>query len=403
MTTPRRHPPPDHLAPAELVALIRAVAGGPAAVIAELGSRGDAGAAALDEAPREAVAALWTRGWTPEDVAREGAAAAMAELTRLVVLAEAAHARHPPHLVGERWRDQLVALAGRGAGADSPVRRRADYHGSVHVAAVEGVQLLLMLDRKPPLPFVLAPPGMRQDVFPGRRPEAIPEKVIERIRALLHKAERTDFPAEAESFMAKAQELMALHSIERAMLDHADRDEPAAIRIYLDDPYAAANRCRAVHWKELGFVMVFGYPADLEGVELLHTSLLVQATAAMTAHGPVRDARGRVRTRSFRASFLVGFAGRIGERLREAHAVSVAQAAATRRTDLAPVLARRDRAVDDAVARVFPALGRAKVSLTNGAGWAAVRVAADRASLGTRASLSASSPPTRASATGRRR
>jgi hypothetical protein len=171
---------------------------------------------------------------------------------------------------------------------------------------VEGVQLLLMLDRKPPLPFVLAPPGMRQDVVPGRRPEAIPEQVIERIRALLHKAERTDFSVEAESFMAKAQELMALHSIERAMLDHADRDEPAAIRIYLDDPYAAAK---------------------------LH---------------------------------LVA-------------------------------------AVDDAVARVFPALGRAKVSLTNGAGWAAGRVAADRASLGTRASLSTSSPPTRASATGRRR
>lgn len=56
-------------------------------------------------------------------------------------------------------------------------------------------------------------------------------------------------------------------------------------------------------------------PSDLDAVELLFTSLLVQATTAMLAAGSRQDAHGRSRTRSFRQSFLAAYAQRIGERL----------------------------------------------------------------------------------------
>ena len=60
---------------------------------------------------------------------------------------------------------------------------------------------------------------------------------------------------------------------------------------------------------------MIGFSADLDAVELLFTSLLVQASAALQRAGGKRDAAGRSRTRSFRQSFLVAYAVRIGERL----------------------------------------------------------------------------------------
>jgi hypothetical protein len=117
-------------------------------------------------------------------------------------------------------------------------------------------------------------------------------------------------------------------------------------------------------------------------VELLHTSLLVQAASAMHAAGPQVDARGRSRTRSFRRSFLLAYAWRIGERIREANAATEAVADAQRGGDLLPVLRRRDADVDAAVQEVFPDLrDRRAATVTNAAGWGAGVAAADRADL----------------------
>ena len=59
-----------------------------------------------------------------------------------------------------------------------------------------------------------------------------------------------------------------------------------------------------------------GFAGDVEAVELLFTSLLVQATAAMMRAGSRTGRNGRSRTRSFRQSFLHAYAVRIGQRLR---------------------------------------------------------------------------------------
>lgn len=117
--------------------------------------------------------------------------------------------------------------------------------------------------------------------------------MLAKVRGLLAKAESTEFPEEAEALTAKAQQLMARHSIDAALLD-AERDTrqvPGGVRVGVDAPYeepkvhllqavAQANRCRTVWSRNLGFSTVVGFAADVRAVELLYTSLLVQAQSA---------------------------------------------------------------------------------------------------------------------------
>ena len=146
---------------------------------------------------------------------------------------------------------------------------------------------------------------------------------------------------------------------------------------------ARANRCRAVYSPEFGWVTAIAYDHDLDAVELLATSLLTQATAAMTRHGSVRDASGRSRTRSFRRSFLFGFGHRIGERLRTAadHQVAASAASASGEGRLLPVLAARDHRLDAAQAAAFPDLVSRRSTISNGHGWHAGKAAAELADL----------------------
>jgi hypothetical protein len=261
--------------------------------------------------------------------------------------------------------------------------------------AVEVLGLLLSL---PALPRLGAPPS--------HRPQST--RVLEKVRALLAKAESTTFPEEAEALSAKAQELMARHAIDSAMVaagagaagsDH----RPTGVRVPVDDPYAgaksillaevaAANRCRAVWSKGFSFSTVLGFEADLEFVDVLYTSLLVQATSAMVAAGSHVDRSGRSRTRSFRQAFLLAYASRIGQRLREAEAASRAAAAEEYGEALLPVLADRSAAVRAAEAEAFPHLVSRSVSISNAAGWAAGHAAADLASLSGRTAVPARPP-----------
>jgi Protein of unknown function (DUF2786) len=238
--------------------------------------------------------------------------------------------------------------------------------------------------------------------------------MLSRIRSLLAKAESTEFPEEAEALSARAQQLMAAYSIDHALLaaETGQPESPGGRRIAVDNPYedakatllqivAQANRCRVVWSRELGLVTVIGFPADVDAVELLFTSLLVQADAAMLRADGARDGTGRprARTRAFRQSFLLSYAIRIGERLssaadaaeREAVAgqraagdgVGVSGGAARTGADLVPFLAARHRAVDDAVQEMFGSrLTRGRsVRATDADGWDSGRAAADLARL----------------------
>ena len=220
-------------------------------------------------------------------------------------------------------------------------------------------------------------------------------RVLEKVRHLLSKAESTGFPDEAEALTAKAQELLARYSIDRAMLDgadHARRSGAAVRRVWIDDPYVApkaqllhvvamVNRCRSVLTEPLGLATVAGHEDDLDTVETLFTSLLVQATTQMTALGARIDSDGRSRTRSFRQSFLVAFAIRIGHRLEEAGEATVSAATEAHGKALVPILASRVHAAEEAITELFPNLGHRGSHATNREGWVAGTLAADLASL----------------------
>lgn len=358
------------------------------------------------------VTAAWRQGWQPAEVVRHARRTFGAAAARLVTDVIAAEMRgYLPATVADRWRGQLDALGAEVWWRSDDrylqawcARERADGAAMNRCAA----QVLLLLDTLIRLETLCPLPGTAErDAGPagagaaGRwrseTGEGIAPKVLRRVRALLDKAESTDFPSEAEALTARAQELMARHSIDAALLAAAGTaapEEVAGVRLGIDSPYespktlllqvvARANRCRMVWRRKLGLATVVGFPADLEAVELLFTSLLVQATSAMLREGTRTDARGRSRTRSFRHSFLTGYAYRIGERLRAATDEMVERAAeASAGGGPLPVLAARERAVDIAVSTRFANVARRTVHAGGDReGWLFGRAAADHARL----------------------
>jgi Protein of unknown function (DUF2786) len=364
---------------------------------------------ALAAAVQRAVTAAWRLGWQPADVVRLVSRERGRRHACVATDAIAAEMRgYAAATVDDRWHAQLTSLGARGwwGDGDGYLRARGDREG-LDWAAVVGCALdvLVTLTALPRLPLLCPLPGTaRGRGDPAARPaqDQVDQRMLARIRALLTKAESTEFPEEAEALSARAQELMARHSIDRVLLEAGSgaRNEPEGRRLAVDDPYeapkavlldviAAANRCRTVWDRQHGFSTVFGFAADLGAVELLFTSLLVQATTAMLRAGARRDVLGRSRTRSFRRSFLAAYAQRIGERLRAAAGEATAHAAArTTGKDLLPVLAAREEAVDQAVSAMFPGLERRRIARSyDSEGWFSGRAAADAASLTARAQI----------------
>ena len=359
----------------------------------------------------------WLGGWQPADLLRHATreldkgddqlvAACIVDDARRALAGTAVHPRWAAQI------DDIAATIGVGvpgvSGASTVTaaeqwRVGRARNGDTPLDATISVALLLM--GLPRIEVLIPPPGADPNIVdPALRrlrteavtPEGIDRKLLVRVRALLAKAESTTFPEEADSLTVKAQELMTRHSIDHAMLHgHESEHVPSARRIPVDDPYLMAkfellsqighaNRCRAVGYKQLGFATVIGFDIDLDIVELLFTSLLVQATAAMLAAGTQVDLDGRSTTRSFRQSFLVSFALRIGERLQAAAAATVQQAGEEIGSALVPVLAEQEEAIETARDAVFPHLRKVRSRATHAGGWDAGRAAADQADLGPR-------------------
>lgn len=356
--------------------------------------------AAVDSALTSAVGQSWVHGWQPADLHRVLARRLGGRHARLGVYVIAVQARsyHRSPGADHRWLRQLDDLAAATwwppatAQLECWRNREQASHAELLRCAVE---LLGCVRALPVLPVLSPPPHQWRARSPrsaaggSRSTSDVDAKVLDRVRALLAKAESTAFVAEAEAYTAKAQQMMSRHAIDHAMLAPEAAGEPAGRRLGIDDPYAGAkamllhqvaeaSRCRTVWSAELGFATVFGFAAELDGVELLYTSLLVQATSALLAAG---HGERRGRSTAFRRSFLTSFALRIGERLRHSAQQTVAEATTTHGSALLPVLAARSQAVDDAVGEMFPELRQRSVNISDHAGWVAGRVAADLASL----------------------
>lgn len=196
---------------------------------------------------------------------------------------------------------------------------------------------------------------------------------LDKVRKLLSKAEAEGVTAaEAEAFTGKAAELMAKYGIDRALLAAArpETDTPSDRKIDIDNPWArvqahllcgiaAAMRCQAVILPRAGSgtrIHLFGYASDLERVDVMYTSLLLQMWQGF------RHARPPERTRSVRAwnrSWLLGWVSGAMTLVKaaEERATNVAKAAEAgrgqaRSTNL--VLADRRTVIGAAITRAYP-------------------------------------------------
>ncbi|CAL9522490.1 hypothetical protein SUDANB43_03848 [Streptomyces sp. enrichment culture] len=329
----------------------------------------------------EFVAAAWRRGWQPADlvrIVRRELDDVHVRMVAVLIRAQAPHDR--PR--GPRWAAQLDAVPDQAPPRTDRFSRATD--------VLRLYRLLLRLPALEPLEDAVGAP---------RREARTESRALARIRALLAKAEATGYPEEAEALSAKAQELMARHSVDEALLSAraqgtAAPDTPGACRIGVEPPYeqakavlldavADANHCGAVWNEPFGFSTVVGFEADLEAVELLYTSLLVQAETAMTKAEAGQRAGGRKRTKTFRQSFLAAYAHRAGTRLRAAAEAATAESATTGAAadaDLLPVLASREVAVTERLERLFPETTTTRLrGVSDAAGWTEGTRAADDA------------------------
>lgn len=338
------------------------------------------------------VAWAWEAGWEPRDLAHATrknvrAAAYVATLIHLQARAGGAAVRAP-----QRWREQLAEL-----GPD-PVQPGCRWRPVTVVVGLADqtqawIDVLLVLKLLAEL-APLEPVGPTPSQW-GRGPATTStstngrDRILHRIRGLLAKAEATNHPAEAETFTAKAQELMTRHAVDEAVLrSHQHEEIPVATRrVHLESPYASVkaallaavarpNRCRVVLLDAYDIAVLVGTPLDVDQTELLFTSLLIQATRAMADAGR-RRAGSFDRSATFRRSFLTAYATRIGERLEEA----ARSTTATYGAELVPLLQREADAVTAEFERQFPHTRTRSAGYLDRRGWEAGRAAADRAAL----------------------
>ncbi|WP_330253872.1 DUF2786 domain-containing protein [Nocardia sp. NBC_00565] len=347
-------------------------------------------------ADQHIITRVFQNGWLPEDIHQ--AARRRVDPFAVGLLTDVMAAYIQPFglaTIDETWRAQLAELKADAWWSESEphlgqwAAQQLLTPAEALTTVIEALALLILL---PKLELIKPLPGTA-------RPDAgahhhVDEKVLGRVRGLLAKAESTSFPEEAETLSAKAQELMTKYALDRVLVDANTSvpDLPGVRRIWLETPYVdakahlvevvtRANRCRAIFASAWGFMTIVGDEADLEAVELLTTSLLVQATRAMIASGDhTRNAHSR--SRSFRKSFLIAYAARIGERLAAATETTIAESADP--TRLLPALASHQQQVDEAFENLFPEVRAGRISIGSAAGWEAGRAAADRAQLAAR-------------------
>ena len=231
--------------------------------------------------------AAWARGWEPvaldRQVARLHPATGLAPLLRAVMGVAAVEYAALGARVAPRWMAQLDELGVRVADdafslafAGAPATEDGD--------AVSGCLLLaLTLPMLGSLPGLVDPPQAWREDQTSVTAGEVPASLLARIRALLAKAESTEFTAEAEAFTAKAQELMARHRVDRALLADEEPVERLADgvvgrRLGIDDPYATAkfhllasigevNGARSIWSKSIGMATVFGFPVEVDIIE----------------------------------------------------------------------------------------------------------------------------------------
>ena len=192
------------------------------------------------------------------------------------------------------------------------------------------------------------------------------EKIINRIEALLRKAESTNSDEERETLSAKAEELMIKYSIDQAMLD-PDRnteDQIVSVQTHIRGIYQMIHMSSALsvvqamgargYYSDLRrlnktvVVTVIDFESTIGLVQRMVDSTLAQSMMSMgfwwTAN---KNEWAASQGYMARRSFLEGFGRGVADRIRREREEAVAEVSETSGGEL--VLAR-DRKLDDAVA-----------------------------------------------------
>lgn len=182
---------------------------------------------------------------------------------------------------------------------------------------------------------------------------------LDRIGALLAKAERTDNEAEADAYLMKAQQLATLASVDLAVArarvarreqrqqpeartttigEKGRRANPHLITLYV--AIAHANDAQVDVAANSTYVIGYGMPSDLDVVETIYASLAVhmvhasqEYVAARGWQGETYLAAGRGRrpqhrphtAQTARAAFYRAYVARISERLSQAREEALAR------------------------------------------------------------------------------
>jgi hypothetical protein len=238
-----------------------------------------------------------------------------------------------------------------------------------------------------------------------------PQNKLAQIRALLAKAQSTEFEHERDALNAKANALIAKYGIDEALAQAQDasRHEVQVRELVVEGPYAG-DKSRLAHsiYVVLGaktirvggarrtsagiplgkndiLIKIFGYDSDLDRAEILYTSLLIQAIHGMATEAVAGySARG---TMANRRAWLAGFINAVYTRLlaAESRAKSAAQAEqeASGGMSTALVLVDRAKSVEDAftLAHVGTKITKGRTSYS-GHGYSRGIAAGQRADIG---------------------
>ena len=175
-------------------------------------------------------------------------------------------------------------------------------------------------------------------------------KLEARVKALMDKADSTEFEEEAETFRAKAIDMISKYGIDEARLRMAsgeNQDEIVTKMVYVEGSYKREQQrllgcllevmhCAGVDYTDGRGSLVYGTRGAVERATMLFYLVVPQMRKATeAAERPTLDPQsfeaflGRVmdfdktpgeksaETRKFRASFAMGFAMRVGERALE--------------------------------------------------------------------------------------
>jgi hypothetical protein len=224
------------------------------------------------------------------------------------------------------------------------------------------------------------------------------DAMLDKVRKLLAKAENPACtPAEAEAFNTKAAELIAKYGVDRALLAEADPTSDIVGDRVIDllPPYAIdkcsllagvarALRCRAIRrqtWtdgRKLFSIHLFGFGSDLDRVELLFTSLLVQASQSLAVQQPPMHEN----VAAYRRSWLLGFTSAVVNRLDAAETRAAAEVPEPAGRSVALVLADRGAHVEQRVTEIYPRIAFVGQRRLAGSGRSQGYAAGQRADLG---------------------